>query len=227
MAAATLQPWLPAPKSLFASFQKDEIADILAAAGKRTFEPRHILTRTGEPATRLFVVKKGAVNFCRDTRDGQEVLLLRLSPGGVFGIGTVLPEPISYIGTAETLTECELYVWEHAWVHRFACTHPLFSLNALRIALEYIALYSERHLALVSDSAQHRLAHALTCLGSRVGRPHPSGVEVEIKNEHLASLADIGLFTASRYLKEWERKGAVEKSRGKVLIRCPEKLIAA
>jgi hypothetical protein len=27
-------------------------------------------------------------------------------------------------------------------------------------------------------------------------------------------------------LQEWERKGAVEKSRGKVLIRSPEKLLA-
>jgi hypothetical protein len=35
------------------------------------------------------------------------------------------------------------------------------------------------------------------------------------------------LFTASRLLKDWELKGAVEKSRGKVLIRCPEKLLAA
>jgi len=50
-------------------------------------------------------------------------------------------------------------------------------------------------------------------------------VEIDIKNEDLASLADISFFTASRFLQEWERKGAVEKSRGKVLIRCPEKLI--
>jgi CRP-like cAMP-binding protein len=54
----------------------------------------------------------------------------------------------------------------------------------------------------------------------------PSGVEIEIKNEDLASLADVSFFTASRCLQEWERKGAVEKSRGKVLIRSPEKLLA-
>jgi hypothetical protein len=37
----------------------------------------------------------------------------------------------------------------------------------------------------------------------------------------------VSIFTASRLLKDWERKGAVEKSRGKVLIRRPEKLLAA
>jgi CRP-like cAMP-binding protein len=51
------------------------------------------------------------------------------------------------------------------------------------------------------------------------------GVEVDVKNDDLASLADISPFTTSRLLNEWERRGAVQKARGKVLIRCPEKLI--
>jgi len=51
-------------------------------------------------------------------------------------------------------------------------------------------------------------------------------LRADIKNEDLASLADVSFFTASRFLQSWERKGAVHKSRGKVLIRCPEKLLA-
>jgi CRP-like cAMP-binding protein len=226
MASPSLQPTLKASKGLFAGFHKEEIDAILRVAVVRTFKPHQVLTRAEEPATRLFVVKRGAINYCKDTAKGEAVLLLRLSTGGVFGLGTVLPEPIKYIGTAETLTDGEIYVWEHSWVHRFSSIHPEFCINALRISLQYIALYAERHIALVSDTAEHRLAHTLSRLGARLGRPHPAGLEVEIKNEHLASLADISLFSASRYLKKWERQGAVEKSRGKILIRCPEKLLA-
>ena len=51
-------------------------------------------------------------------------------------------------------------------------------------------------------------------------------IPYDVKNVELASLADVSSFTASRLLQEWERKGAVEKSRGKVLIRSPEKLLA-
>ncbi len=51
------------------------------------------------------------------------------------------------------------------------------------------------------------------------------GSSIEIRNEDLANLADIGFFTVSRLLKKWERLGAVAKSRGRVLIRCPEKLL--
>ena len=49
-------------------------------------------------------------------------------------------------------------------------------------------------------------------------------MEVEITNEQLGSLADVGLFTASRFLSTWERRGAIVKSRGKILIQAPEKL---
>jgi len=51
-------------------------------------------------------------------------------------------------------------------------------------------------------------------------------VEVDIKNQDLASLADVSFFTASRLLNVWDRDGVVEKSRGKIVIRSPEKLLA-
>jgi CRP-like cAMP-binding protein len=55
----------------------------------------------------------------------------------------------------------------------------------------------------------------------------PGGVEVDIKNEDLASLADVNFYTVSRILAAWESQKVVSKSRGKVLIRCPERMLAA
>jgi CRP-like cAMP-binding protein len=51
-------------------------------------------------------------------------------------------------------------------------------------------------------------------------------VELDITNEQLSSLADVGVFTASRLLSEWERRGAIVKQRGKIRIHEPEKLLA-
>jgi CRP-like cAMP-binding protein len=93
--------------------------------------------------------------------------------------------------------------------------------------LRYLALYAKRHIGLVSNTAQERLAYALSSVGTRTGHVVPKGVEVDIKNEDLASLADISSFAASRILQGWDRKGVVEKRRGKVIIRSPEKLLAA
>ena len=70
-----------------------------------------------------------------------------------------------------------------------------------------------------------RLARALTILGIRAGIRNHLGVEIRIKNEQLASLADVSPFTASRLLKRWEREGMITKRRGLIHITCPEKLL--
>jgi CRP-like cAMP-binding protein len=105
--------------------------------------------------------------------------------------------------------------------------YPRLAENALHASLHYIALYAKRHIRLVSNKAQERVAYALTNLGSRAGHVLPGGVEVDIKNEDLASLADVNFFTVSHILGAWEQQNVVSKSRGKVLIRYPEKMLAA
>src|SRR5579885_2644508 len=108
---------------------------------------------------------------------------------------------------------------------RWLGTGEVFGLGTFLAVLSYIAEYSDRHLRLVADSAAHRLARTVSDLGMRSGKPVSDGVELDIKNEYLSSLADVGLYTASRLLKEWERRGALRKGRGKILIRQPEMLL--
>jgi CRP-like cAMP-binding protein len=175
----------------------------------------------------LLLLKTGSVNYYRESPEGKQILIIRLSPGDTFGLGTLLAKPAAYIGTAEALLETELYVWQHTWIRQFLERHPLLLENALRIGLEYIRLYSDRHAALMTKNAEGRLAGMLALAGIRVGRQNARGLEVQITNEHLASLADVNKFTVSRLLKKWATKGTVEKRRGKVVILCPEKMLGA
>lgn len=216
----------PASTPLFAGLEKIEVSEVLAAAVRRRFRASETIIRAQRPATHLILVRSGSVNFYIVTEAGLAVLLRRFVPGNAFGISTFLSEPVGYLGTATAVSEVEVLAWEHRTVRQLTRSHPRLAENALRIALHYIAVYAQRHVSLVSDTAQERLASALTGLGSRAGRFLPSGVEVDVKNEDLASLADLSFFTASRLLKKWQRAGAIEKSRGRVLIRCPEKLLA-
>jgi CRP-like cAMP-binding protein len=224
MAAAVGSPQLRPTATLLNDLSKDDVAQIFASASVRKFSKGRTIIRGDEPATHLFMIKTGLVNFLRVAPDGREILLTRLLAGDTFGLGTLV-EKVSYIGTAATVRETEVYSWPQVWVRHFVRQHPTLALNALRISLEYIRLYSDRHLALVCSSAEDRLTQTLTQLGLRTGHQHPRGLEVDITNEHLASLADIGYFTASRLLNKWQQRGAVEKGRGKVIIRAPERML--
>jgi CRP-like cAMP-binding protein len=216
----------PAAVRFFSGMDKRETSVILTAATRQKFRGGEIIARADEPASHLFLIRDGCVDYFVLTDDGREILLRRLVPGNIFGVAAFLSQPMGYVGTSKAVHTSEVLVWEHAVIRQLAKAYPRLGENALRTVLRYVALFAERHIALVSKPAQERLAFALTSLGSRAGHVVPAGVEVNIKNEDLASLADVSFFTASRFLQEWERKGAVEKSRGKVLIRSPEKLLA-
>jgi CRP-like cAMP-binding protein len=211
---------------LFAGLARDEVNAVLAAAASRRYRTGETVIRADNPATHLFVVKTGCLDYHIVTESGRIVLLRRMVPGNAFGVAAFLSEPTGYLGTAIAVTNLEVLVWERRMVRRLLRSYPRLVENALRIALHYIALYAERHVRLVSDPAPERMAYALTSVAARTGYFLPSGVEVDIKNKDLASFADVSHFTASRLLKQWERKGTVAKSRGGVLIRCPERLLA-
>jgi len=204
---------------------KPEIDAILSMATIRRFQAKEVIFRSGELAKHLYLLRERSVKFYRISHAGIEVVLGWLMPGDVFGLGSLPAPPLNYLGTAEALDDCEAYVWEAARIQRLYISYPRLAANCLRISLHYVAQFAERHITLASCSVEERLARTLTALGDQVGQATPGGVEVTVKNEQLASLADINVFTASRLLNEFQRRGAVKKSRGKVLIECPEKLL--
>ncbi len=149
-----------------------------------------------------------------------------LTPFECFGLGTLLPAPLHYLGTAEAVIASEVVKWDHAEIIRAADTHPEIRTNALRITLQFLGILSDRHSALFEGDASHRLAHVLIDLGRRGGGIHPEGIDVHITNEHLGALADVSRFTASRVLSDWSKKGVITKRREAVLIHSPEALLA-
>jgi len=215
-----------ASSRLFAGLAKNEVNAILSAAVRRRFEALETVIEAAGPATHLFVVRAGSANYFLVSETGHRILLRRMVPGNAFGVAAFISPQSNYLGTATAVHTLEVLTWEHRLIRGLARAYPRLLDNALRIALHYIAVYAERHARLVSCTASERLACALTSLADRMGHPLPAGVEVDVKNDDLASLADVSPFTTSRLLNEWERRGAVEKARGKVLIRCPEKLVA-
>jgi CRP-like cAMP-binding protein len=211
---------------LLAGVEPDARRAILAGSHRRTIQPGQVLFRMGEPADHLFVLSKGRVRFGRLCgKTGREVVMGILGPGDVFGLGSLLAADMPYIGTAQAIERGEALVWTRDVIQRFAVEHPQIAGNVLHVALRYAVLFVERHERLLSKTAEQRLAYALMRLGSGSGVPSGPGIRIQIKNEQLASLADVSSFTASRLLKGWERNGAVTKARGAVNIICPERLL--
>jgi len=212
-----------AQSNLFAGIN-EQARDSVAGAAERCEVVNDLIIRGGERATGLYLLASGRVKYYRVSKTGQELLLWWLLPGDIFGLATLLKHPLPYLGNAQALARCELLMWKHAAIREFASIYPQLAENALRITFHYLSAYANRHEGIITQSAEQRLAQSLIHLGHRSGHPHHDHVEVQITNEQLGQLADVGLFTATRFLSAWEKKGAIRKTRGKILIQSPENL---
>jgi len=209
-----------------AGFRGRQLSEILNAAETREIRARQIIIREGAPAAHLFLVKSGRVKFYRLSHSGDEVLLSTLLPGDAFGLGALFAHPVPYIGTAEATRDSELVVWRHARVRPLAQKYPRLSQNALGIVLRHLNEHFDHLFSLMTGTAAERLAGVVLQLGKQSGLVIPAGVEVNATNDELAAQAHISPFTVSRFLSNWERKGALSKSRGKIFIKSPERLLA-
>jgi CRP-like cAMP-binding protein len=210
---------------LFAGLSPDQKRIVVESAERRLVRADEVVIRTGEAATSLFLLTKGKAKFYRVTKKGEEVLLWWLAPDDTFGLGALIAAPVNYIGTAQTLDECEMLVWTRDKIRSLAATYKLLSQNGLHIILDYLAIYTDRFVTLATGTAEERLAHTLLQLARKIGLVRPGGVELPIRNEDLAALANVSPFTASRQLNDWERQGLVQKTRGRVVILSPEGLV--
>ncbi|PYX28423.1 MAG: hypothetical protein DMG80_16655 [Acidobacteria bacterium] len=198
---------------------------ILAAASYRRFSGHSVVASEGEPADHLFLVIKGSARYFVITPQGRKVYLLWLVPGEIFGGASLLAKPSDFLVSTEIAKNSSVCVWERKTIRSLATRYPRLVDNGLAIASDYLTWYLASHLGLLCHSARQRLAHVLVSLANGLGRKCPDGIQLDITNEQLANTANITLFTASRLLSEWQRRGAVAKSRGRVVLRRPERLI--
>jgi CRP-like cAMP-binding protein len=211
--------------SFLAGLDPAAVQTILSATPVRRVSAKHNIITSGHGATHLFLVQSGRVRYYHLTKHGEVVLLGWLGPGDLIGLVALLRTQSTYMATAEAASECKLLDWDHSVIRKLAARYPLLAENALNIALGYVRTYIERHVGLVTKSAEERLAETLLRLSDKAGEVHPEGIEIRATNDELGALADISPFTASRLMSNWAKAGTVSKGRGRLLLHDPEGLM--
>jgi CRP-like cAMP-binding protein len=212
---------------LLRGLTESDLKSLLATGTTWTFPGPAVVVRQGEPADRLFLLLKGTGKYFIHTQEGRKLLLIWLAPGEIFGGSALLDQPGDYLCSVEVIGGTQILVWERNRIRDFAARCPKLLENALGVASEYLVWYVASHAALTCHTARQRLAHLLHELAEGIGRRVPGGVTLALTNEELANASNLTLFTTSRLMAEWQRRGALTKSRGRVLLRHPERLIAA
>jgi CRP/FNR family transcriptional regulator, nitrogen oxide reductase regulator len=204
-----------------------DLDEVLAAARECRFLAGTVLASQGTPANSLFLLVSGRARFFLLTPDGHKIVLMWLPAGEVIGGAAMQSRLSDYIVSTETVKDCSVLVWDRPAIRRLALRYPRLLENALDMAAEFITFYVATHVALTCHTAPQRLAAILVNLAQGIGHKVPKGVELDVTNEELAEAANVTHFTASRLISQWQRQGALVKTRGKILLRSPEKIFLA
>jgi CRP/FNR family transcriptional regulator, nitrogen oxide reductase regulator len=205
-------------------FAPPEVKTILSAAKRRRYLAHSVIVNQGHPADYFFLLTSGRARYFYIAPDGRKVILIWLPPGEIFGTAALLSQPFDYLISAEAVQHSSVLVWDRATIRTLVARYPRLTDNALLIMFDYLAAYRTVHVSMTCHSAPQRLAQVLANLATGIGHKVPEGIELDVHNEELANEANVTSFTASRLLREWQRQGILRKSRGKVLLRSPERL---
>jgi CRP-like cAMP-binding protein len=177
-----------------------------------------VVVTQSEPAEHVFLLTKGIARYFYLTPSGKKVLFFWLTPGQIFGGAALLRDRSTYLVGTEMVREGSVLVWHRDSIRLLASRFPRLLDNALSIASEYLTWYVAASLGLICNSARERLAHVLVSLADGLGRAHPHGISIEITNEQLADASHCTIYSVSRMMSDWQRKGYLTKSRGRIVV---------
>ena len=214
-----------APK-LLEGLAPREIAEVLGAAKLRRYRAHSLLAREGDRADKLFLILEGQARTFTTTHKGEKVVIYWVPPGDPSGGRAFLSEgPMEYLLSTEVVTDSSALVWERSAILPLSKKYPRLLENALLIASGYLTAYRDLYVAANYDTAPRRVAWVLDKLAKAMGQQVDTGIALDVSNDDLASEANVTIFTVSRLMSEWQRKGILLKSRGRVVIRSLEDLL--
>lgn len=207
----------------------DEDLEILARDGiLRAFEDGEYVFFQGYPATFLYILTGGRVKLLQSNASGQQVNLRTIDAWQMFGaIGAVRPHA-DYPATAQAIEASAALAIESRLLKEMLPTRPYLNIGLMRLMTGYIMEMQVRYRELATERAEPRLALTILRLAGQIGRRLEAdklAVELPLSRQEIAEAAGTTLYTVSRVLADWERRGLVQAGRERVTIRDPHGLV--
>ncbi len=204
-----------------------ELQLILKNSIIRSIEEHEFLFFQGDSAEYLYILITGQAKLMQSNPSGQQVNLRTLHPWQMFGaLGAVRAEAI-YPATAQALEDSSALAIESGFLHKLLETSPKISFDLMTLMTSYIQEMQARYRELATERVEQRVANALIRLAGQSGirAEKDAGIELSFSRQDVAEMTGTTLYTVSRLLSDWERKGYIKTGREKIKILKPHDLV--
>lgn len=209
----------------FRRLSRPQIREILDLAQPRRFEAGQAVFSEGTPVDRFYLLLDGHIRVVRTTASGDQIIVLHIAAGQLFGIGAALGHK-TYPATAMTAGECLVLSWSNARWSDFTANYDGFATETYKVVGDRMEEMTTRMMDLATKQVEQRVASAMLRLITQNGRKVDDGIEIDfpITRQNISEMTGTTLHTVSRLLSAWEKDGIVASERRKITVTHPQRL---
>jgi CRP-like cAMP-binding protein len=202
---------------LLADVPPEDVRQLLSIARRRTFARNEVVVHRGDPADSLHLIVSGRFGVRITTPLGDSALIAVRGPGDAFGELALVSPEAKRIATVSALEPGETRsVYRDDFV-RLQHKYPGVNAVLVHLLAQEVRRLSERLTEAYYVDADTRVRRRLVELARSHEGAEPA--TVPLTQEALAEMAGTSRATVNRVLREEQKRGAVELSRGRTLVR--------
>lgn len=205
---------------IFKGLTNTQFTDLLKKGRRVSLLPKSVLFRQGDLAEKCFLVDRGRLKLTKLNEQGKEIILRYISFGELTAATAVL-RGRAYPVTAECIDETEVIEWDKPTILELMHQYPDIAINLLGIVFERIDEVQHRYLEMCTENVGQRIARSLLRLMQRAGAKSSEGIRIDIplSRQNIADYSGTTLYTVSRTLSNWEKKGWIKSGRENIIIK--------
>lgn len=214
--------------SVFREATDEDLQLFHSKAILRTIEEGEFFFLQGDPAAYFYILVAGRAKLLQSNPAGQQVNLRTINEWQMFGALGAVQVGALYPATAQALEPSTALAIESRFLHDALQTRPYLNIGLMQLMTGYIQEMQERYRELATERVERRIALTVLRLAAQIGERaagNETMVELPLARKDLAEASGTTIFTVSRVLADWERRGLVDAGRERVLIRSPHGLV--
>lgn len=211
---------------VFKGLSVDQYNEVISRGIKKQLVPHGLLFHQGNPATHSYLVTRSQLKLTKLNEQGKEVIIRYIGVGELTAAVAVLNNGF-YPVTAESIQETEVIGWDKSTMLGLMHKYPEIAINLLGITLSRIDDVQQRYLEICTEQVDQRIARSLLRLMRRAGSKHRDGIVIDIplSRQNIADYSGTTLYTVSRTLSAWGKKGWIKSGREKIMVTDPHALV--
>jgi CRP/FNR family transcriptional regulator len=203
---------------VFEELRPAEMAALVQAALRKTYDKGAVIFDQGRRADRMFLIKAGRVKLSKLTEEGQEITLDLRKAGDFLGESMFL-EDADYPLTATCLEPTLSCGFRKADFERLVLENPNIGLQVIKNLSKRIAWLTGRVGSLSFTNLEERLYEVLANVAREHGESREAGLAIQfpLTHEELGFLVGAHRVSITKALKSLKKSGKILQT-GKTLI---------